>query len=308
MDQNKPTMIYIMSPSYSGSTLLTFLMANHPEISTIGELKATSLGDISSYTCSCGSPLLECEFWSNLQSGLKAEGIEFRPDDFGTNFSSENGFTHKLLSARVRGGLKEKLRMCLLKYGPAASEYRHIMRRNKVIADKICELQGGRVFMDGSKNCNRLLYFVDSGLWDVKVVNLVRDERGQLCSLMRREKTSMGQTIQRLIQVREEQKLTLSVIGKENYINIDYSKLCSDTLATLNKIYDFIGIASVEDANLDKNRHHILGNSMRLSNVNEIRVDDRWKQDLTEQDLQAYAPFAGKINSILGEEVARFEN
>ena len=48
-------LIYIMSPSFSGSTLLTFLMGAHPSVATVGELKATSLGDIDEYDCSCGS-------------------------------------------------------------------------------------------------------------------------------------------------------------------------------------------------------------------------------------------------------------
>ena len=305
---NKPTMIYIMSPSYSGSTLLTFLLANHNEISTVGELKATSMGDISAYTCSCGELLLECDFWTNLKNGLQSDGIAFQPDEFETNFSSEHKFSNKLLSSRVRGKPWESLRMALLKWGPASSEYRHILNRNKVIADKVCELQGGHEFMDGSKNCNRLLYFANSNLWNLKVVNLVRDERGQLCSLMRREGTSMVAAIERLTQVRNEQQKTLAIIGKENYININYNELCKNTFLTLNQIYSFVGIQNFTDANLSKNKHHILGNSMRLSNVDEIRVDERWKQDLTESDLQAYAPFAGKINSILGSEVAEFEN
>lgn len=304
----KPTMIYIMSPSYSGSTLLTFLMANHSEISTIGELKATSLGNISKYNCSCGSPFLECDFWINLQKGLQADGVQFQADNFGTNFSSEHGFSNKLLSSRVRGQLFESIRMALLKFGPSSAEYKKILERNKLIADKVCELQGGHVFMDGSKNCNRLVYFANAGLWNLKVVNLVRDERGQLCSLMRREKSSMAEAIERLIQVRKEQKTTLSIIGKENYISINYSELCKNTLSSLNQIYRFVGISAVADANLSKNKHHILGNSMRLSNVDEIRIDERWKQDLSETDLQVYGPYAGKINSILGSDVAAFED
>lgn len=305
---NKKTMLYIMSPSYSGSTLLTFLLANHSEISTIGELKATSMGDISNYKCSCGELLLECGFWSSLREKLKAEGEKLDFEDFQTNFSSKNKITRKLLSSRVRGQAWELVRMLLLKFGPASSEYKKILHRNKAIADAVSEIQGGSVFMDGSKNCNRLLYFADSDFWDLKVVNLVRDERGQLCSLMRREKSGMQQAINRLIHVRNEQRKTLEIIGADRYINVNYNELCRNTVSTLNKIYQFVGISEDADANLSKSKHHILGNSMRLSNVDEIKVDERWKEDLTAQDLAIYAPYAGKINSILGKDVLEFEN
>lgn len=305
--KNKPKMIYIVSPSYSGSTLLTFLMANHSEISTVGELKATSMGDVSEYKCSCGEKILECGFWNKLKAGLHARGIPFSEDNFGTHFGSAGGFSNKLLSSRVRNSLMEAARMLLLRSGVVGG-FNDILRKNKLLVDAVCELQGGSVFLDGSKDCNRLMYFVRSGLWDVKVVNLVREERGQLCSLMSREKTSMTQAIDSLIQTRQEQKRTLSYLHSDQYINVNYNELCRNTLSELNRIYEFVGIAKVDDAGLSKNNHHILGNSMRLSNVEEIRVDERWKELLTEDDLRIYAPFAGKINSILGEEVAAYAN
>ncbi len=52
MDNTKIRLIYILAASHSGSTLLSLLLGSHPEITTIGELKATSLGDPDQYRCS----------------------------------------------------------------------------------------------------------------------------------------------------------------------------------------------------------------------------------------------------------------
>ena len=57
--------IYITSASFSGSTLLTFLLNTHPEIATIGEMKGDSM-DVERYRCSCGDPIGRCPFWQRL--------------------------------------------------------------------------------------------------------------------------------------------------------------------------------------------------------------------------------------------------
>ncbi|MGH8543075.1 MAG: hypothetical protein ACREX3_05465 [Gammaproteobacteria bacterium] len=43
------TLAYIASPSYSGSTLMTFLLGGHPAVATVGELKAAGIGDVDRY-------------------------------------------------------------------------------------------------------------------------------------------------------------------------------------------------------------------------------------------------------------------
>jgi len=59
-------LVYIMAASHSGSTLLAMLLNSHPEICTVGELKATSLGDPDSYYCSCRNKIRECAAtWQN---------------------------------------------------------------------------------------------------------------------------------------------------------------------------------------------------------------------------------------------------
>ena len=64
--QERGDLVYILAPSYTGSTLLTFLLAQHKSIATIGELKATAREDLETYRCSCGSLMRKCHFWKTL--------------------------------------------------------------------------------------------------------------------------------------------------------------------------------------------------------------------------------------------------
>ena len=298
--KNKPKMVYILSPSYSGSTLLTFLMADHQSISTIGELKATSMGDVKKYRCSCGELLLSCEFWKHLSGELNGQGVNFSLENFGTHFASDFYFINRLFSSQVKGAGYEFIRNLLINYSPViSSEFKQVLNQNNLVSKKICEIKGGEVFLDGSKNCNRLLYFYRSGLWDVKVINLVRDELGLLNSMRKREKISMQVAIDKLIGIREEQKRTLNYLQKEDVFTIDYNELCKEPEKRLNQIYDFIGIDKIDAASLMKENHHVLGNAMRLASADEIKVDESWRRDLSEEDLSVYQPYAGKINAIV---------
>ena len=178
-------LLYILAPSFSGSTLLTYLLAQHPEIATVGELKATQMGPIEKYRCSCGELILDCNFWKTLQNGANAAGLEFSLDKFATVFEGGGSFSDRVVRASVRGELFEQVRSILLHVIPGvASRLDGLAVRNRKLADIVCQLQGGRIILDGSKDAVRLLHLINSGYWNIKVIYLQMDGRG-VCRLAR---------------------------------------------------------------------------------------------------------------------------
>ena len=95
------SLAYILCPSYSGSTLLTLLLATHRDIATIGELKATHLGDVAKYSCSCGVPILACPFWEEVGGVMKSHGHVFSPAAFDTHFRAQSWLVDKTLHAGI---------------------------------------------------------------------------------------------------------------------------------------------------------------------------------------------------------------
>src|SRR5438552_1889794 len=73
----KRTLAYVLAASHSGSTLLAMLLGSHPEVCTVGELKATSLGDPDTYRCSCGALIRDCEVWDGVSRSMAARGHAF---------------------------------------------------------------------------------------------------------------------------------------------------------------------------------------------------------------------------------------
>src|SRR5580765_7706889 len=69
----KPTVIYIIADRRSGSTLLENILSRSGEIISVGELAMLKghivkkgPGELWNWNCSCGKPVMECEFWPQV--------------------------------------------------------------------------------------------------------------------------------------------------------------------------------------------------------------------------------------------------
>ena len=84
------------------------------------------------------------------------------------------------MTAQVRGEPFEKLRISLLKRLPGLSSiYNSIQYRNYEFIRLALKLQQGNIFLDGSKDPQRLLYFLASKNYDISVICMTRDGRAQ---------------------------------------------------------------------------------------------------------------------------------
>jgi hypothetical protein len=176
--------------------------------------------------------------------------------------------------------------------------------------DAICELRGTRVFVDGSKEPNRLRYLVDSGLWDVKAVYLVRDGRGRTLSKLRRRKYPSVPAPDRRRYVRnaaatwrrvnESCQRALAGLPREAWVRVRYEDLCRDPSATLAPVLELVGEPPIEmPEDFRSIDHHILGNVMRLRS-GRIELDEQWRADLNAAELAAFDEVAGEMNRSMG--------
>lgn len=296
-------LLYIMSPSYSGSTLLTFLLANHPAIATIGELKASALGDVNSYLCSCGARITDCQFWGKVTTEMRARGKTFGLEQFGTHFRTKRpSLTDRILRATVRGDQFELLRAMAINLVPGCKSFRdNILQQNKMVIEVVKKLQNAEYYLDGSKDPIRFKHFYDSGIWDIKVISLIRDGRGVTNSYMNHVGVSMEVAAKEWLKKCEEMENALRHIPEKNIINLKYEDLCRDTQNCLESILDFAGIDAKdmpEDYRI--NTHHILGNSMRLQSSGEVRLDEKWRSMLSNENMQIFENIGGDMNARFG--------
>ncbi|MDT8300320.1 MAG: sulfotransferase [Sedimentisphaerales bacterium] len=290
---------YILSASYSGSTLLTFLLGTHPKIGTIGELKATARGNVDQYYCSCGKLIHQCEFWQQVGKELAQKNVTFDITNFGTHFCCNSSrFADRLLRAAVRGTVFEKLRKVGLNFSPTArQQFKKILDKNKAVIDAVLKLQKATVFLDGSKDPIRLKYLSDSGYWNIKAIFLTRDGRGAANSYMKHHCVDMKTAAIEWKRCNEEAENILHGLNKSQWIEVRYEELCNNTENTLVRLFDFLGLDPSKRAqDFHSVENHILGNEMRMNTTSQIRLDEKWKSVLKDEELKIFDFEAGKMN------------
>lgn len=295
-NRGKRRLAYIMGPSYSGSTLLTLLLADHPQMATVGELKASAMGDLTTYYCSCGEVLTDCHFWKTVQDKMSAAGHDFTFDKFKTHFRAlKNPFVDLLLRSTIRGPLFETMRAIGFLFSSAAQETRQaIILQNQRLIDIICNLQQAENFLDDSKEPIRLQYLLKANLWDIRTIHLIRDGRGVANSYMRHNKTTMSEAARQWLHNQRECDRMARLLGNSRCLTVYYEDLCQEPAGTLLSIYNYLNLTT-ETISSPRTKH-IMGNQMRLGSLKDIRLDEKWKHALSVDDLEIFNQTAGELN------------
>ena len=294
-----PKIAYILSPSYSGSTLLSTLLARHPEIASIGELKASALGDVNQYHCGCGKLLSDCSFWQKVIAGVRVMAPEFDLSDFGTHFN--RGPRNFRRSIRV--GLRAPLLQSVGDFAIAAipswkSRMRNILDRNDQLIQVVTELQNGRIFLDGSKDPERLRIFLREWGDRMKVIYLIRDGRGVSNSYMKHYEVGMQTASREWITTIKACERVYRSVPEANRISLRYEDLCLETETSMDQIYQLLGLK--RSSSNGNEPLHILGNAMRLKGENSITLDEKWRRELSQQDVALFDEVCGPWNFRLG--------
>ncbi len=325
--KNKQAVAYILAASHSGSTLLALLLDSHPEICSVGELKVGALGDLDNYLCSCRRKLLECPFWSNVREDMHEAGEEFELNNPRTDIRAvQHPILRKLLRPMVRGRFLEFVRDAMLWFVPAwHRHFRNIKRRNRAFLSALARLSGASVVADSSKVGVRLKYLMRDEQIDVRVIRLVRDGRGVALTYVdpsefadaktaelrgggtgksdTHAKLDMTEAAYEWARANTEAEALKGRLNSNQYLEIHYEDLCSNTEHTLNTVYRFLNVAESASEvieNIDKIEHHIVGNGMRLDADHTIVLDERWREQLSAEQLEEFDKVAGALNAKYG--------
>jgi hypothetical protein len=312
---------YILAASHSGSTLLALLLNSHPQVCTVGEMKATHMGDIACYRCSCGRLIRQCGFWARVSREMARRGLEFDIAQAGTDFAAcDSRYAHRLLAPLHRGPWLESVRDAALWLSPAwRRHFRQVRLRNAALARTVCDLCGARWIVDSSKGAVRLKYLLGGGDFNIKVIHLVRDGRAVALSYMdpagyadaldpsrrgggmggdrRDERLPIAQAAHQWRRSNEEAQAVVRRLPRSQWTQVRYEDYCADPRGVLRGLFGFLGLdpsAVAED--FRSREHHVLGNGMRLDQTSAIRLDDRWRSALDGRHLEVFADVAGRLN------------
>jgi hypothetical protein len=281
-----PTYASVQTASYSGATLLCFLLATHPDVASVGELDGLIPSeDPDEYRCSCGDLVRACGFWRAVAVEMEDRGEPFDPGRFETRLE----FAGPRLLRRLRAGslgtgtvnaARDHIFQALPWERP---QWQRLTRRNAALVRSIASVTGKQVLVDSSKDGLRLSAFRDLTTVPVAAIHLVRDVRGVVASRLRR-----GVSISPAEGARQWQRLNrrieanLSTLPPGSTVRIRYEDLCADPDATLAVVQRALGVVpSPLPADFRATPHHVIGNAMRLSDMRSIVADESWRRSLT---------------------------
>jgi hypothetical protein len=320
------TLIYLLAASHSGSTLTALLLGSHSKLATAGELKMTSIGDLSRYRCSCRELITECRFWSSIRAEMAQRGHEdFDIDRAGTDIrTGASRYVKRLLAPLHRGLLLEAVRDTGLFLSPIwRRQLSKIQKRNAALIDSLAAVTGREYLVDSSKIGIRLKYLLRNPDFDVKVVRLVRDGRAVALTYMDpiqfadaknpslraggmggtrdREKLSLEAAAREWLRSNEEQESVLSRVSAASQVTLRYEDVCEDPDRELAKVFNMLGIEPEDvSARFRRTEQHVIGNGMRLDDSSEIKLDERWKHSFTAEQLRRFDAIGGAMNRKLG--------
>jgi hypothetical protein len=305
-----PSMAYILSASHSGSTLLAMLLGAQPRAYTVGELRAPSLADTDAYCCSCGEKIKQCPFWARVTQAMERKGIRgFDITNASTSiYKAPSRYARRLLAPMARGPLLEGARDLALGLSPAwPGHLEEVQRRNLALVEVLQELAGAEIIIDSSKSVLHLKYLLKNPRLDIKIIWLVRDGRGVATSLIRHglkratPAETMAEAAREWRRSNESAECLLRRLPSSQWIRVQYEDLCRSAETTLGGICQFLGLDS-KSVSLDfrSRQQHVLGNEMRLKSTTEIQLDERWRKQLTQDDLEVFEKVAGRMNRQYG--------
>lgn len=301
------TLLYLASTGYSGTTLLDMLLNQDKQITALGEVYLLSEYAKKNFKCTCGELVNECRFWSSIESSLKESlndpSLSFAsyPLTMVDKIQSQDRkiptFNDLLLVLGIRFLWK-----ALSGLTQTSKKYYQSANNAITLFNIISEKESTPIIVDSSKYALPLKALYLNSPVPVRVIYMVRDGRAVCRSLGRRHKMNYAQAAHHWVRYNRNLKLIMATIPKEEIKLVRYEDLCTHTSTTLESIYDFIGIDAYTSNTLDKSIcHNIGGNPMRFrKQENDIKLDEKWKEEITQKEAAIFETIAGKMNRSFG--------
>jgi hypothetical protein len=279
------------------------LLGAHPQMCTIGEVKAPAIGQVPRYRCSCGQDLTVCGFWRALTDEVASLGSQLVIGTSATDIRKpRQRHLRALLAPLHRGPVLETVRDIALALSPGWRQHeRRVQCLTTAVARAACTISGKEVFVDSSKTGVQLKYLLRNPDVDVKVIRLVRDGRGVSLSYRKAEGFSMSAAAYEWRRSNEEAEVIWSRLPADRTLDLRYEALCREPEATLREVFSFVGVGPVTSLpQLASVRQHVLGNDKMRLNPRAIRLDEAWRSALGTDDLRIFERVAGRLNRRLG--------
>jgi hypothetical protein len=269
-------LVYVLGSGHCGSTLLDMILNGHQQIVGLGEViglpKLINEGKPPE-----NKALLDTPFWRDVTHRFeKTSSIPLK------HFDSTHPPWHAILS-----------------WG--AENIAKWANPNKLFFSCIQQVSGARVLTDASKTPHRLYLLAHSGLFDIKVIHLIRDGRAVMNSYSRkRDRFRLG------LRMWAPQALSGLYLPRnlpnQDWLRIRYEELATQPEEMLKTICAFLGVSFEPQMLAYRSQPYfgIPGNRMVYLENEDIVLDEVWKKDLKSKHRLGFTLIAGWLNRLYG--------
>lgn len=258
-------LIYILSTSYSGSTILGYLLGSNDYVFNLGELKYYSrIIKRKNEFCSCGKYSHKCPFWKDIyKSNLKIFGLP-SSDEIKKTLKSTFFYTKSKNLNSNQYDEQKLLKVC----------YQKAKKQKKQL----------KYLVDTSKSLWRLNHLLAHKNIKIKLIYLKRDIKGNISSFIKH-----GHSFTKGLAIYKINNFLIRKYLKNNkidYIEINYKNLCKFPREELVKIEKYLNldysnyIQNMKNANF----HVPAGNrgvqKQFLNSFEGLYYDNSWKERL----------------------------
>ena len=282
---------FVAGTSYSGSTLLSFLLNAQPDVASIGEVAwAIRKENPGGYECSCGATLDTCQFWLAVSREMNRRGHIFDANHWDTAFEvTPNRLVRRLAVRPLGNNFADQARDDLVRkvtgWGRRLAE---IGRRNTALIDSIAGITGASTFIDASKDPTRVRFLRQYCSIEPYVIHLVRDSLAFVNSARKNDKGARAfyNAILWWNRTAWHMERLRRTTSPERWLLVRYEDLCANPEVELKRILQFLGVAGGPPVlEFRQSSHHIIGNRMRRSELSQIRLDTSWRDELSKAQV-----------------------
>lgn len=297
--QDTDKIVYINSFTRSGSTLLGMLLNSQNDLVYLGEVRNFHEALEENRECYCGSNLRECSFWSAVIEKIDKNTLQLYT-------KTKNSAAHKFVKYLTLFNFPVSILRMIGKLSAGIKREIQVIDNILDIYNAASNTTSNSIICDSShRNTQaKLLWLMHRK--NLKIVHLVRDGRGVSNSVMKRTNCSMQEAASSWKRNNIFSFLTHIGISKKSILRVKYESICLHPFDEIEKICKFIGIPfSKESLQLlfeNSMDHHNLGGSstIRRNKLSRLELDEKWRNDLDEDQKKEFENIAGKFNRKYG--------
>jgi hypothetical protein len=305
--------VFICAAGHSGSTLLDLLLGAHPEGASLGEITQLPKNIALNSICSCGHELSKCKFWAPL---IADYGDSINQNLWEIPYALNLGYIRA--GREIDPSHQTRARMMLRKLAYGA-EYAHLRwqlpvpffisrtirqgaQNRRDFFRHILEHHGKEFIVDSSKHYIEAINLARAAPAETRIIWLLRDGRAVFNSGIRR-----GMSPRRALNTwarhcRRSARILRSALPEWSWLTVRYESLATQPELELRRLADFLGI-EFHTKMLDfaaAESHIANGNRMRFGRISDIRLDEKWREELSAPMLRFFERHAGQLNRQLG--------